>query len=63
MLGCVGRKVEGGEKKKKKQKNKRRGESGMRRFSHLMRDRVAKMGERNERWKQLNSHRYRITKL
>lgn len=34
----------------------------MRRFSHLMRDRVAKMGERNERWKQLNSHRYRITK-
>lgn len=61
MLGCVGRKVEGGEKKKKKQKNKRRGESGMRRFSHLMR--VSKMGERNKRWKQLNSHRYKITKL
>lgn len=36
----------------------------MRRFSHLMRDRVSKMGERKEeRWQQLNNHRYRITKL
>lgn len=42
MLGCVGRKVEGGENKKKKE------ESRMRRFSYLMREMVVKMEERKE---------------